>query len=60
MFMSVAQKTIQRQNFESTMSGRFYYYIDETEYNIDDVRDFFLEEFPGEDEFFSNMLKELD
>lgn len=60
MFRSQAQITIQRLQVESDMSSYFYNLMDNTSMAVDDVRDMFLESFPGEDDFFNILLTEMD
>jgi len=60
MFRSQAQITIQRMQVESDMSSYFYNLMDNTSMAVDDLRDMFLEFFPGEDDFFNILLTEMD
>jgi len=59
MFKSSFQSTQERKQLEEIMSRRLAYMVYETEMKSDDVREIFLEEFPGEEEFYEIELSNL-
>lgn len=59
MFRSQVQLKLMREQKETSMSSYFYYLVEQTQFPIDDVKDMFLEEFPGEELFLDELISEL-
>jgi len=59
MFRSQAQLKLMRDQKESAMSGFFYNLVETTQFALEDIQDMFLEEFPNEHDYLSELVSEL-
>lgn len=60
MFRSHAQLKYIREQKESEMSGFFYNLVENTQFDIVDIKDMFLDEFPEEHDFLEELISELN